>query len=49
MTPTQLKHQARVYIAQAKATKHRNFAFVLLTWAANCRREAQVGQREMFA
>lgn len=45
-------HQARVYIQQARLTKHRNWAFVLLAWAANCRERATkitVGQLDLFA
>ena len=34
------RYMARVYLAQAKATKHRSWAFTLLRWAANCRRQA---------
>ena len=34
-------HCARVYLAQARITKHRNWAFVLLGWVANCRNRAR--------
>jgi len=34
------RYMARVYLAQAKATKHRAWAFTLLSWAAKARREA---------
>lgn len=30
-------HTARVYIAQARATKHRQWRFILLSWAAKRR------------
>lgn len=30
-------HMAKVYLAEAKRTKHRNWAFVLLGWAAKRR------------
>lgn len=50
MTESQsLRHQARVYLAQAKATKHRAWAFTLLSWAAKCRRESVKAQRGLFA
>ena len=45
-------HMARVYLTEARRTKHRNWAFTLLGWAANCRRRATVkpaGQMDMFA
>lgn len=31
---------ARVYLAQARATPHRSFAFTLIEWAGNARRRA---------
>jgi len=31
-------HMARVYLAQAKATPHREFRVTLLEWACNCTR-----------
>lgn len=44
MTKSALLHQARVYLREARARgKHpaqRGFCFVLLGWAANCRRRA---------
>ncbi len=43
-----LRHQARVYLAQAKATKHLAWAFTLLSWAAKCRRESVNVQRGLF-
>ena len=30
-------HMAKVYLAEARRTKHRNWAFVLLGWAAKRR------------
>lgn len=35
-------HAARVYLAQSRhfTPRHRGFSFVLLQWAANCRRRA---------
>lgn len=39
-TPDFLKHCARVYLYQARVTPHRSAAFMFLTWAARCRREA---------
>lgn len=45
------RYMARVYLAQAKATKHRSWAFTLLGWAANCRRQAMAElprQRELL-
>ena len=52
-------HLAKVYLQQARLTKHRNWAFVLLAWAANARIRASqnymeipkfimVRQRELF-
>lgn len=45
-------HMARVYLAQARATKHRGWAFTLLAWAAKCRKaamnERRKGQIELF-
>lgn len=35
-----LIHQARVYLAQARATKHRGWAFTLRDWSAKCRLKA---------
>lgn len=49
MTPSQLRNQARVYLAQSKATPHRAWAFRLLSWAAKCRRESAKGQGSLFA
>jgi len=37
---TALTHQARVYLAQARATKHHTWRVKLQQWAAKCRREA---------
>lgn len=34
-------HLAKVYLQQARLTKHRNWAFVLLDWAAKRRKAAQ--------
>jgi hypothetical protein len=31
---------ARIYLTEARRTKHRNWAFVLLRFAANCRLRA---------
>ena len=48
-------HLAKVYLMQAKLTKHRNWSFVLLSWAANCRRRAmqperiETAQMDLFA
>lgn len=36
-------HQARVYIAQARQTKHRGWAATLLKWAGARRRAAMAG------
>lgn len=51
-----LIHQARVYLRESRSrrTKHRAFSFVLLDWAANCRRELAMvrnapTQRDFFA
>jgi len=56
MMRERLIHQARVYLRESKSrrTKHRAFSFVLLGWAANCRREAAMvrnapNQLDMFA
>lgn len=38
---------ARVYMAQARATPHRSFAFTLIEWAGAARRRA--AGRELFA
>lgn len=41
MTRAASIHQARVYLAQARVRRHQpGFHAVLLTWAANCRRQA---------
>lgn len=40
-------HMARVYLAQAKATPHREFRVTLLEWACNCTRRHIVGKRKM--
>ena len=34
------RYMARIYLAQAKATKHREWSFTLLRFAANCRKRA---------
>lgn len=52
MTRDDHLHCARVYLAQVRHFRERSpqFAHVLLTWAANRRREAQTlpVQRELF-
>lgn len=42
MNRDQLIHCARAYLAQSRhfSRMHRRFSFVLLQWAANCRRDA---------
>lgn len=40
MTRADHIRMARVYLAEARRTNHRQWAFVLLTWAANRRRTA---------
>ena len=42
------RYMARVYLAQAKATKHRDWAFVLLGWAAKCRLASMEKQRPLL-
>lgn len=48
-------HQARVYLAQARATAHMNWKATLLKWAAARRlaamnfREPEPAQQELFA
>ena len=46
------KHMARLYISEARRTKHRAWAFTLLTWAAKCRlaamAEVRKGQLDLF-
>lgn len=49
-------HTARVYLAQSRhfTRRHRSFSFVLLEWAANCRRRIAAerhqapGQLDLF-
>ena len=49
-------HTARVYLAQSRhfTRRHRSFSFVLLEWAANCRRriaaerQQATGQFDLF-
>lgn len=50
-------HTARVYLAQSRhfTRRHRSFSFVLLEWAANCRRriaeerQQATGQLDLFS
>ena len=40
MTRADHIHQARVYLAESRRTRHRAWAFTLLEWAGNRRRMA---------
>jgi len=42
------RYMARVYLAQAKATKHRAWAFTLLAWAAKHRMASMKQQRSLL-
>lgn len=42
-------HCARVYLAESRRRGRQPFAWVLLAWAADARREAMRGQMELFA
>jgi hypothetical protein len=43
-------YQARVYLAQARATPHHTFRIILQNWAAKRRMQAiQVGQQRQLA
>jgi hypothetical protein len=48
MTRSANIHTARVYLAQSRhfTRQHRGFSFVLLEWAANCRRRIAVERSE---
>lgn len=39
-------HQARVYLTESKRRGRCQFAFLLLTWAANARRRAMAAKPE---
>lgn len=54
VTRESLIHCARVYVRESRARtrQQRAFSFILLGWAARCRREAvarpRLGQRDLF-